>query len=46
MPDLSAPYPFYVTLALWLVKMVILVLESSLLAWLGDQGRGHPHPAS
>ena len=35
MPDLSAPYPFYVTLALWLVKMVILVLESSLLAWLG-----------
>ena len=35
MPDLSAPYPFYVTLVLWLVKMVILVLVSSLLAWLG-----------
>ncbi len=35
MPQLSAPDPFYVSLALWLAKTGILVLVSSFLAWLG-----------
>ena len=34
-PELSAPHPFYVTLALWLAKTGILVLVSGFLAWLG-----------
>ena len=35
MPELSAPDPFYVSLALWLAKTGILVLVSGFLAWLG-----------
>ena len=35
MPELSAPDPYYVTLALWLAKTSILVLVSGFLAWLG-----------
>ena len=35
MPELSAPDPYYVTLALWLAKTGILILVSGFLAWLG-----------
>jgi hypothetical protein len=35
MVELSTPDPYYVTLALWLAKTGILVIVSSVLAWLG-----------
>jgi uncharacterized membrane protein YjfL (UPF0719 family) len=35
MVELSTPDPYYVTLALWLAKTGILVVVSSVLAWLG-----------
>ena len=35
MDELGSTNPFYITLALWLAKTGILVLISSVLAWLG-----------